>query len=248
VIRQHGDFSMTDDIEAPLWRYMDIDKLEDLIATSELFFARVDRLGDEFEGSHSAAAIARRPDIFAGATERYISESLPNETQQVRHVSFANCWHNMETESTQMWTLYAAQGKGVAVRSSLRRLTHGILDTEREFCLRPMEYLDYSTDETPSGNVIWPMFCKRVEFLHEREFRILVPEFDRVTDLSAPVPHEGFAPEGIRIPVYLAVLIQEIIVAPRTDEETFGRVSKVASSVSLEDRVRRSTLEERPKF
>jgi hypothetical protein len=248
VIRQHGDFSVPDDIEAPLWRYIGMDKLEDLVTTSELFFARVDRLGDAFEGSHSAAAIARRPRIFEGATERYINESLPNETQQIRHVSFASCWHNMHTESTQMWSLYAAQGRGVAVRSSLQRLTHGILDTEREFCLRPMEYLDYGTDETPWGNVIWPMFCKRAEFLHEREFRILVPDFDLITDLSAPVPLGGFAPEGIRIPVDLAVLIQEIVVAPGTNAQTFDRVSRLASSASLDDRVRKSTLEERPKF
>ena len=154
----------------------------------------------------------------------------------------------MHTESTQMWSLYAARGRGVAVRSSLRRLTHGILDTEREFCLRPMEYLDYGTDETPWGNAIWPMFCKRVEFLHEREFRILVPEFDRITDLSAPVPAAGFAPEGIRIPVDLGVLVEEIVLAPETDEQTFDTVTRIASSSSLEDRVRRSTLEERPTF
>ena len=45
----HGEFDIPDD-ETVVWRYMDFDKFEDLIQSSQLYFPRLDRMGDLTEG------------------------------------------------------------------------------------------------------------------------------------------------------------------------------------------------------
>jgi len=50
-ICDHYKFKQPEDCEIKIWRYMDFTKLVFTLEESGLFFSRLDRLGDPFEGS-----------------------------------------------------------------------------------------------------------------------------------------------------------------------------------------------------
>jgi len=49
MFEPHPNFNLPND-EARVWRYMDIGKLVALLNTATLFFCRLDRLRDPYEG------------------------------------------------------------------------------------------------------------------------------------------------------------------------------------------------------
>jgi len=53
MIRQSPILSLPENIEAPLWRYISIAKLESLLRTGALYFRRADLFEDPLEGKHS---------------------------------------------------------------------------------------------------------------------------------------------------------------------------------------------------
>ena len=50
MFKEHQDFKTPKD-NSKIWRYMDFTKFIDMLDKSALFFTRVDKLGDPFEGS-----------------------------------------------------------------------------------------------------------------------------------------------------------------------------------------------------
>lgn len=52
------------DKNATIWRYMDFTEFVDILSNGGLFFARVDKLGDDFEGSCPKANLKYRLDTF----------------------------------------------------------------------------------------------------------------------------------------------------------------------------------------
>ena len=52
---EHSAFESPTDENAQIWRYLDFTKFVDLLDRRALFFARVDELTDQFEGSLTKA-------------------------------------------------------------------------------------------------------------------------------------------------------------------------------------------------
>ena len=50
-MKQHKSFKEPEDVEAKIWRYLDLAKFLAMIEKKTLFFCRIDKLGDPFEGS-----------------------------------------------------------------------------------------------------------------------------------------------------------------------------------------------------
>ena len=46
---------LPDNLDAPVWRYMDLDKFQSLLKEKALYLCRADRLQDRFEGTSLAA-------------------------------------------------------------------------------------------------------------------------------------------------------------------------------------------------
>ena len=110
--------------DASLWRYLDFTKFVSLLDTSELFFARADTLGDEFEGGVASAPSreARSPQF---------APQLAEMKEGVRRHTYINCWSLAEHESAALWGLYTPTAGGVAVRTTFQRLTGSIKDEGR---------------------------------------------------------------------------------------------------------------------
>ena len=60
MYKEHPVFRQPDEPTIKVWRYMDFTKLVSLIDSRRLYFARVDLLGDPFEGSWPKINVAAR--------------------------------------------------------------------------------------------------------------------------------------------------------------------------------------------
>ena len=108
----------TEDDEAKIWRFMDFEKFVDLISCRSLYFARVDRLGDPFEGSLLPEKLLKADGDYSFLTAAQ-KEQQRSLGQDHRMRTVVSCWDLNEHESAAMWRLYMPEGKGLAIRSTV---------------------------------------------------------------------------------------------------------------------------------
>jgi hypothetical protein len=133
---------------------------------------------------------------------------------------FVSSWSRKKRESTNMWSHYGDGGRGVAIRTQLRKLMEfdwrmpaeksGLFGPDRlqGLLLRSVKYLEFDeNDRVESVDDLYLPFLKRVEFDDEHEVRLL-----GFTNVQSAV-------EGITLICNLADLIEEIVVGPHGDLE-----------------------------
>ena len=178
----HPVFAAPVNADATIWRYMDFAKLVSLLKTRSLYFARVDALGDEFEGFYSRANIEMRPAVYHDKIPETTLAEISAFTESQRKRTFVNCWNLSEYESGALWGLYVPPHGGVAIRSTFRRLTQCFQRTPEdhapggahEIYIGQVEYADYDSAWLPEGNTLWPFVFKRRSFDFEMELRACI--------------------------------------------------------------------------
>ncbi|MBP6961996.1 hypothetical protein KBB49_00465 [Candidatus Saccharibacteria bacterium] len=248
MINQNKFFNIPGNIDAPLWRYIDTKKLESLLETGCLHFTRSDLLGDEHEGSTTKLTIEERKNFYRGASEHTIKFGFPKLGKDWGKCTYISCWHCSKNESLAMWELYLPiknGSNGVAIKTSISRLKKYIIETERDFYLNPVQYLDYDTDTVSEGNAFIPFFIKRDIHQHEREFRILVANLEDLPAVSAGTKDPI---RGIFIPVILDKLIEKIIISPFANPATVIYIERLLKKYHLEEKLEDSTTKRTPEF
>ena len=103
---------------------------------------------------------------------------------------FAWCWFQSPHESAMMWRLYGNQG--VAIKSTVGRITALFDKTGRDFIFGKMTYVDYLSGAGPDFMLerdykllLRPFFLKRMEYNSENEVRFVtagpaLPEGDGI--------------------------------------------------------------------
>ena len=143
-----------------------------------------------------------------------------------RKMLLVNCWFIGKSETQKMWKTYGDGGKGIAIRSTIKRLAASFQISEPVCsCVGKVNYVDFEThDLGPCGEdqALVPFLKDKNIFADENEARIVtLNRFHQGTllpDGSQPVG-AGLAPEiqGLYIKCRLQELIQDIVVGPNTD-------------------------------
>src|SRR5450759_1000989 len=110
MFNEHANLSLPE-LSTVLWRYLDLPKLVSLLEHQSLWFARLDTLGDPYEGVPPKPLI---DDMWR------LSDDLP-ETERLHRTDvashnthffsttpkllFVSCWHANPVESAAMWRL-----------------------------------------------------------------------------------------------------------------------------------------------
>ncbi len=229
--------------ETHLWRYMSLQKLISLLATKALHFARIDRLGDPFEGSVSRATIDARLSA-PGGTLGARSHSFYGRNN--RTCTAVSCWHMNDRESVAMWSQYARGGDGVCIRTSLADLA-ACLPKESRGRNRPIEigpvnYVDFQNEKTPEtiGTDIY--FTKHRSFEHEREVRVVVQMLPW-GGWGTPNPQTMIPEGGFAIPVDIERLVKQVYIAPTSSDWFAAAVQSVLDKYELSRRALRSSLD-----
>lgn len=231
--------------EATLWRYMNFTQFVSLMDRQSLHFARVDRLGDRFEGAMTVPEIEAYPSEDVGSADAlafFVAHTLAKVT---RHIVFVSCWHENPHKSAAMWKLYSSETDGIAIQTDFRSLAESFLCPD-SIHIGKMKYLDYYTDLPDDGTLHSRFLNKRHEFAHEKEVRaICLGDFRKRFEGRSDVTVDEI-PVGQYYDVDLDKLIQRIVVAPFAEEWLVDLVSSVATKYDLGDRVTSSILGDDP--
>ncbi len=140
-----------------------------------------------------------------------------------------SCWHENAYESEAMWKLYG-EGAGIAIRTTFKRLSES-LKCEDIIYIGRIQYVDYDTTFIGERNAFTPLLHKRKSFEHEREVRAMT--------IDVPL---GDARVGAYLKVDISSLIDNVIVAPYSQEWFVELVKAVAGQYGLQAPVSMSAL------
>ncbi len=123
---QNLPFEVPIDLDVLIWRYIDFPKFISMLEEKSLWFTRVDRLGDSFEGSTPRAEVEYwKNHRNAYPNQKEIADRnecfLRDMAKLSRESTFVNCWHVNEHESVAMWQLYAKEKTSIAIQSTFKR-------------------------------------------------------------------------------------------------------------------------------
>ena len=230
-ITSHPVFPQPVNQDEQIWRYMDFAKYVAMLKDRALYFARLNELGDPFEGSLTKAEYDQLKHV---AREGEAGGRLPKEwrgkyfdvllatTRRARKTCYVNCWHINSTESEAMWRLYSSSGYAIAIASTYRLLAEALPTTHQPTehsgpFLGIVQYIDHHQDQLEWNNVFHAVLHKRLSFKHEHECRAVInrtgPKGRRTGE---PLPEHvvDAYPPGIRVPVLLEKLVQQVIISP----------------------------------
>lgn len=254
MFRPHPECIPPDNPNVPIWRYIDFAKFVDMLERRKLHFARLDQLGDEFEGAPSAAATewwrlyyAQRPATTTGNVPGHVVAAR-DQYYGSRGLFFVNCWHMNEHESHAMWRLYSHDG--IAIRSTYSRLLASVDHAAEDVHIGRVVYHDHRRAIRPEnpGNILSAAFRKGMSFEHERELRALT---DRVPPdwTGGSFPYDEYKdkqPKGVMVDVDLDGLLERVYVAPGRPPWFKELVVRVMETYKLDKPVETSSLDDRP--
>lgn len=234
-----------------------------MLEGERLFLARATIVGDDFEGSFPQGQdpLSRIRELLpegaldnAKSVNLYPGKAAFGEVQ--RQWTLLSCWHASDVESAAMWRLYSKSSEAVAIRSTVQRLRRALgtpppapkgFAGSKEYHVGMVQYIDYSQDRIPVGNVIAPFFRKRKSFEHEKELRVLLSRFPITEDDAVDYdrrPHDN----GVLVPVDLRELIGGVYVAPNAPQWFHELVERVTRRYDLDVEVHQSALDASPLY
>jgi hypothetical protein len=248
-----------EDPNVKIWRYMDFAKFVAMLEDKALYFSRVDKLGDPFEGALMPSTIEERSDRYrawqeSGMPDEIIKRKREEEyefTQVNRSWTIVNCWHMNEDESYAMWKIYGKLDEGIAVQSTYARLRKCL---DEEIRISIVRYVNYETGFESDPNGFFASLHKRSQFSYERELRAIFWDFKGMTegvniDLNRDRLFRFRPPsyEGRLIKVELSELIENIYVAPTAPAWFTNLVKKISVKHGFDESViHQSSLDSSP--
>lgn len=252
MYKEHPTFVQPENEEAQVWRYMDFTKFVALLESRALFFSRVDKLGDPFEGSWPIPNILARElvpeDVPEEGRSKYLEAmgSLGKALKEWPKLNAVNCWHMNSHESAAMWKLYLKSDEGVAVQSKYCKLRDSIIDHETVH-LGIVNYIDYQTQGVDPRFFFSSIVHKRKSFEHEQEIRAVVTKWPVAVNNIADFTKETIG-HGVEISVDLAILIERVFVAPTAPTWFTNVVRGVIKRYGFNFEVHQSRLTDQPMF
>ena len=237
---------------------MDFAKFAPILDKRALFFSRVDKLGDPFEGAWSDATVRAFRDIKGSKIpeeEKNILrgwQRLAKWSRVSPRFTLVNCWHGSERESEAMWRLYSGYGYGLAVKTDFKSLIRSFTDRLPNIIAR-VEYIPYETEVMPMS-LMAPFLHKRIGFKHEQEVRAIVTEYiykkkedpDGREDVKIVDSSKDVCDVGIHYDIDPADLIQEVVVSPYAARWLLELTQSVSKRYDLDVPVRQSELAGNP--
>jgi hypothetical protein len=224
-----------------IWRYLDLVKLADLLDSQTLYFSRIDKLEDPWEGHYPKAAVD-------AAKEAAKLHNIPAEKvlyflefhKGFNATVFVNCWHLNNHESIAMWKQYSKDGEGIAIKSSMGRLREAIEAVPDKIMIGKVKYIDYYNDSIPAQNALLPYLRKRKSFEHETELRALIWKFPEADSKN---------PDGLHIKVNAVKLIEAIHISPGMPTWKADVIKKVLKKYNFpESIVINSAIDNKPLY
>lgn len=179
-----------------LWRYISLDKFNDLINTSSLFFSFRKGFADKEEGRTTDNNISSQIDaymnkmisvqmlqklmlrsnngvmIMGRTPEEFVKLSIKKIEGDVNDIAIS-CWHINCNEEQLMWKNYAGDN-GIAIVTTYGQLKKELVSISPYFSLSKVKYVDYDKASFNAENAIEYVLHKGKIFATENELRACI--------------------------------------------------------------------------
>ena len=213
--------------DSVLWRFMDLRKFRDLMASEEIYFRRADLFTDKSEGlpPEDYALRVLGLDPFNIDDRRQLNNHLGSLAQH-RESCYVSCWYLFAQglETLDMWELYGHDGVAVVTRYDL--LYHALNGLSDEAQLGQIQYgTDHLTDRF---NGLEFVTTKQQKYALDCEVRSLITAYDPLASGNRhigldnyPHPHplpmnprNAWVPDCKRRRIDLRKLITDVVISP----------------------------------
>ena len=233
-------------------RYIDITKFISLLHKKALFFTRVDKQEDPFEGTFSKPSYQARLDWLINhyknkeeEPDRIIIEKILKEYDatvfRLKSLRTLNCWHKNESESALMWKSYSSVHSGIMIKSSFENLKSSLMGASETVYISGVKYCNYEEYLMYSDNDFIPVIHKQSFYKDENEIRAI----HTVPDIDINWVHDWAKEEsefGVFINTDLNLLINEIVIAPFAPKWYFDLVVSLCEKYNLDKPIIKSAL------
>jgi hypothetical protein len=233
-------------------KYIDLTKFLSLLHKQSLFFCRLDKLEDQFEGTTAKANFDYRVKYhqylreIGAFKEPFTDEDIYEQVKflfetekKFKAIHCVCCWNKKEDESAALWKIYSDFSKGIMIRSSISRLKKSLEITQEEIRLSEIRYLNYEREIMPDGNIIFPIIHKQKAYAYEDEVRLI---YETKQDGLEHDWTKEYVQEGIYIQTDLNELIEEIIIGPYSPIWYYELVKDITIKFGLNKPINRSVL------
>lgn len=232
-------------------KYLDLTKFASLLSIKSLFFCRLDKLEDHFEGTTSKPNFERRKELyknqhslsfkFKELTDEEVDlevEKRYKKDDKYKALNCVCCWNKFTSESAALWKIYSDFRKGIMIKSSINKLKVSFHNTNEELSLSEIEYIDYNNDYMPDGNSMYPVIHKHKAYTFEEELR-LIYSVESEPGLTYNWNKEKIM-KGKYIKVDVNELIDEIVVSPYAPDWFFELVEDLCYRFELNAKIKKS--------
>lgn len=212
-----------------------------MISNGSLYFSRLDKLGDPFEGLHTKARIKFDEKVYdsydsseASDYGKSVMRWMHLNPYEQRRTSFVNCWHMSEYETELLWSRYSFMDGGVAIQSTFERLRSS-RNISNAVYIGKIKYKDWDTEPSASDNLMNTIVTKRKNYQDERELRAaIVTSFNRIKQKHI----------GMNVAVNLIKLVEAIYVSPKSANWVLKLIKNILKKYDLNLKVKKSVFTE----
>jgi hypothetical protein len=219
--------------EAVIWRFINLRKFRDLMASEELYFRRADLLFDKTEGLPLEQYTRRVLDPY-DINDGVSLNNHPGFFAQNREFYYVTCWQLYGGETLNMWEQYGHDGVAVCSRYGLLKSAMDGLPDEAHVGL-----VRYGTAHLENTfNALEFITAKQLQYSEEREVRAWLTSIDPLaggnwqSDLNGfphPMaldlnPRHSWVPDCQRRRIDLRALLTDIVISPWAEGEAVEEI------------------------
>ena len=258
---KHPVFKAPDDVNAKIWRFINIEQLWSLLERESLHFSRVTVFEDPFEARVPEFNKKMGRQVYSQIKNQFNNEqqfekflemrirAFENLYKQMTKTILVNCWHLNEYESASMWKIYSTNNYGIAIQSTYQRLSDSFkTNTSDNIYIGKVRYADFTKEWMDENNAYEPFVLKRISFESEAELRAVtslpyesgvkvLSDADKEREKTNPSKPKTVDPKeltknGKFVKVDLETLIENIYIAPLTSVEFEEMAKSIVKKIS----------------
>lgn len=232
-------------------KYLDLTKFVSLLQQNSLFFCRLDKLEDRFEGTYTKPSIEIRDkynenlhELISKAKKKSYEEDkeLSNKhlewDQKSKSLMCVCCWNKYEKESIALWKIYSDFKKGIMITTSIEKLKESFKQTDENIDLIEIEYIDFNKKYIPLSDFRHPACYKHLAYTFEEEVRLL-HTVNWEGGLNYDWSKEKIE-EGKNLNANIKELIGEIIISPHSPNWYYELVQGIVKKYGLDIEIKKS--------
>jgi hypothetical protein len=232
-------------------KYIDLAKFLSLLQTESLFFCRLDKMEDKFEGTSAKLSIKENEEWYRDLYEyghlksENIDESVAKDLavrqemeEKFKKLVCISCWNKNIAESYALWKIYSDIDKGIMITSNVKKLINSLAETPENISLSEIKYIDHNKDYFENSNMTFPIIHKHLAYSYEQEIRLIYQLETENGFIYDWKENEN----GKYLKVNLEILIDEIILSPYSPQWFFNIIHDLLKKYNLNKKIRYSEL------